>query len=319
MEDGTMNAAALTMLPVERVERRGEPGASLLDDRHGYLGLGRSRTFPFPQYRADDEYSTVFFDQGEGHPIVLVHGLGANATHWELVVRDLVEDHRVVGLDLVGLGWSRKPRVQYTIDLLRDHLLDFLDRRGIRRATLVGHSMGGAVCLAAAVKRPCLVDALALICAAGVAPLPRWMRAVGPHVLHRGLLFPALGLGARFILRNVFVESPEDNPHVRWFYESALHDGPARNNLFDFARVGESLCADIIGRDYSAAFPSIKIPVLALWGDADKLSAIPSVLRSLGGLPRLRTVMLRRTGHMPMVERPEETLFHLRRFLSDPP
>lgn len=315
-----MNAAALTLVPQGRAEIRTSPaGAALLDDRDGYLGLGRSRTFPFPQYRDVDEHATVFFDEGEGHALVFVHGLGANATHWELLVKELVGEHRVAGLDLVGLGWSRKPRIRYTIDLLRDHLLSFLARRGIRRATLVGHSMGGAVCLAAAVKRPDLVDALVLMCAAGVAPLPRWMRTLGPHVLHRGLLFPMLGLGATFILNNVFVDRPEENPHVRWFHESSLHDEPSCANLHDFARVGESLCADVIGRDYSAHFPSIRIPVLALWGDHDKLSAIPSVLHALGGLPRLRTVMLPRTGHMPMVERPDETLFHLRRFLESPP
>jgi pimeloyl-ACP methyl ester carboxylesterase len=315
-----MNAAALTLLPQSWAEARRRPAtAELLDDRDGYLGLGRSHTFPFPQYRDDDKHATVFFDEGEGRTLVFVHGLGANATHWELIVNELVDDHRVAGLDLVGLGWSRKPRVPYTVDLLRDHLLSFLARRGIRRATLVGHSMGGAVCLAAAVKRPDLVEGLVLMCAAGVAPLPRWMRTLGPHVLHRGLLFPMLGLGAAFILNNVFVDRPDENPHVRWFHESSLHDEPSRANLYDFARVSESLCADVIGRDYSAHFPSIKIPVLALWGDADKLSAIPSVLRALGGLPRLRTVMLRRTGHLPMVERPDETLFHLKRFLENPP
>ena len=78
-------------------------------------------------------------------------------------------------------------------------------------------------------------------------------------------------------------------------------------------------CVDIIGRDYSPHFASMHIPVMALWGDRDKLTSVGSVLKRLDGLPRLRTVMLRRTGHMPMIERPEETLFHLRRFLESPP
>ena len=314
-----MNAAALTSVPLARTEGERPREYERLDESKGYLGLGRSRTFPFPQYVSDDEYATVFFDEGYGRPLVFVHGLGANATHWELVARELVDSHRVAGLDLVGLGWSRKPDVRYTIDLLRDHLLSFVEERGIRRATFVGHSMGGAVVLAAALERPELVDGLVLIGAAGVAPLPRWMRLAAPIALNRAFLFPFLGLGAEFILRNVFVDSPEENPHVRWFYESALHDNPARTNLFDFARVSESLCADILERDYSPRFASLTIPVLAIWGEADKLATVGPVLKRLRRLRRLRTVMMPRTGHMPMVERPEETLFHIERFLSNPP
>jgi pimeloyl-ACP methyl ester carboxylesterase len=117
----------------------------------------------------------------------------------------------------------------------------------------------------------------------------------------------------------VFVEGPEENPGVRWFHESALRDGPGAHNLMAFARVCESLCVDVARRDYSRFFPQMRVPTLAIWGDHDKLTHVGSVLRRLGDIPRLRTVLLKRTGHMPMIERPEETLFHLERFLASPP
>ena len=123
-----------------------------------WRGLGRSSTFPFPQYVADDAHQTVYFDHGEGESLVFVHGLGASLTNWEQIIEPLAEGRRVLGLDLVGCGWTAKPRIDYTVDVLRDHLLGFLERRGVRRATLVGHSMGGAVVLAAAIARPDLVD-----------------------------------------------------------------------------------------------------------------------------------------------------------------
>lgn len=299
--------------------RREAPADLPLREGGPLLGLGRSTTFPLPQYVADDEYRTVYFDEGEGETIVLVHGLGANCTHWEPLVRELVGRYRVVGLDLVGCGWSRKPYVKYTIDLLRDHLLGFLDRRGIRRATLVGHSMGGAVVLAAALERPGLVDGLVLIDAAGVAPLPAWMRVSARFMLQRELLLPLLGLGAGFILDNVFVDPPDRNEHVRWFRDSSMKDERDLRNLRDFARVSESLCRDVVARDYAASFAHIHAPVLALWGDHDKLTTLTGVLDRLGGIRRLRTVVLKGCGHMPMVERPSETLFHLERFLSSPP
>jgi pimeloyl-ACP methyl ester carboxylesterase len=294
------------------------PRPEPLDETGPFLGMGRSLTFPFPQWRDVDEHRTVFFDEGQGHPIVLVHGLGGNATHFEPLLPVLVKRYRIVGLDLVGLGWTAKPNVSYRLEMLRDHLLDFLDRHHLVRPTLVGHSLGGAVCLSAALARPGSFHSLALLCAAGVAPLPRWMRLAAPVFLRRWLLFPTLALGANFILDNVFVDSPRANPHVRWFRESVLRDDRGYPNLYDFARVCESLCDDIAGRDFSQQLGSLELPVLAIWGDRDKLTCRGSVLREVGRIRRIRTVVMR-CGHMPMVERPSDTLFQLQRLLDQPP
>lgn len=294
-------------------------GVEPLDEGNGFLGMGRSHTFPFRQWRDDDEFRTVFFDEGHGHPIVFVHGLGGNATHFEFLLGDLLRDYRVVGLDLVGCGWSCKPERTYTVSLLRDHLLSFLERRGIERATLVGHSLGGAVCLAAALERPGQFESLALLCAAGVAPLPKWMRAAAPLFLRRHVLLPTLGLGADFIVKNVFVDSAEQNPHVRWFRDSAMRDDPGYPNLRAFARVCETLCRDVVAGDFSERLTSLHLPVLGIWGDTDKLTCRSGVLRNLSRIRQVRTVVLRRCGHMPMIERPQETLFHLRRLLECPP
>ena len=294
------------------------PGVERLDESE-FLGMGRSISFPFPQWRDSDSHRTVFFDEGRGHPIVFVHGLGANATHFEHVVRPLSRAYRVVGLDLVGCGWTRKPRVRYSVDLLRDHLLSFLDRRGIRRATLVGHSMGGAVCLAAALARPGLADGVVLMCAAGVARLPLYMRVAAPVMLRRQILHPFFSLGFDFIIRNVFVDNEHENEYVRWFRQSMLRDAPGNPSLRDFVRVCETLCPDVARRDYSPHFPRFPAPVLGIWGDHDHLTSLGPVLMNLGRIPRVRTVVVPRAGHMPMVERPAETVFHLQRFIEDPP
>jgi pimeloyl-ACP methyl ester carboxylesterase len=316
-------SSVLPLRPVRPSARLRQPLAPArprpLDESGPFEGIGRSLTFPFAQWRDVDEHETVFFDEGEGHPLVFVHGLGGNATHFEPILGDLVHRYRVIGLDLVGLGWTRKPRVDYTIDLLRDHLLSFLDRHDIRRPTLIGHSLGGAVCLGAALERPGEFRSLALLCAAGVAPLPTWMRAAAPLFLRERLLFYTLGLGANFILDNVFVDRQERSPYVRWFRQSALRDDPGAPNLREFARVCETLCTDVARRDFSRRLGELELPVLALWGDRDRLTHQRGVLRQIGQIRRLRTVVLRRCGHMPMIERPQETLYQLERLLEHPP
>jgi pimeloyl-ACP methyl ester carboxylesterase len=285
----------------------------------GLLGMGRSWSFPFSQWRANDAFRTVFFDSGQGTTLVFVHGLGGNITHFEPLLARLTGRYRLAGLDLVGCGWSRKPHWSYDLALLRDHLLSFLDQRGIGRVTLVGHSLGGAVCLAAALQRPGQVDGLVMLCGAGVAPLPRWMRLAGPVFLHRHLLLPTLVLGAEFIVRNVFVDSAEDNANVRWFRQTAMVDDPTYPNLRDFARVSESLCRDLLNHDFADQLATLPMPVLGIWGEQDKLTCVPSNIDHLRRIPRARTVILPSCGHMPMVERPEPTAFHLERFLHSPP
>lgn len=294
-------------------------GPERIDMHAGPVSMGRSPTFPFPQWRADDEWRTAYFDEGEGEPIVFVHGLGGNITHWEAVARDFVRDHRVIGLDSVGAGATAKPPGRYTVDRLRDHLLAFLDDRGLDRVTLVGHSLGGTVCLAAALARPELARRLVLLGAAGLAPLPRWMRLGAPLVLHRHVLFPALQLSANFILDNCFVDHMDDNPHVAHFRRSSLRDAPGFPHLRDFARVSASLCRDVVKRDYGPRLAELRMPVLAVWGAADRLVALPGVADALKRFRRARVVILPNTGHLPMIERPADVVTHLRRFLADPP
>jgi pimeloyl-ACP methyl ester carboxylesterase len=132
-------------------------------------------------------------------------------------------------------------------------------------------------------------------------------------------LFPIMALGAEFIVHNVFVDRPEQNPYVRWFAESSMRDEPGYPNFYEFTRVCETLAADVANHDFSAELAGLALPVLALYGDHDKLTCQGSVLKAVGRIPRVRTVILRRCGHMPMIERPHETLFHLDRFLRTPP
>ncbi len=294
-------------------------GLELLDEKGMCLGIGRSRSFSFPQWRDRDPMRTVFFDEGRGYPVVLVHGLGANATHWEYVAEGLVGGYRVLGLDMAGCGWNLKPRQEYSVELLTDHLIDFLDRRGIDQCTLVGHSLGGMVCLGATLRQPWRVRSLGLVGAAGVAPLPKWMKMGGKFFLKEEILFKTLCIGAEFILKNVFVESADENPNVKAFCESAMRDLPGYPNLRDFARVCESLCKDVVRRDYSARLHELNIPVVGIWGDGDKLTPIPTILENLGKIPQVRSVIIKGCGHMPMVEKPMETLYHLQRFLQKPP
>ena len=88
-----------------------------------------------------------FLERGEGPAVLFVHGLTGSYRHWEHLVDALAEDHRVLAPDLFGHGQSAKPMGDYSLGGHAATLRDLLDRLGIDRVTLVGHSLGGGIAM----------------------------------------------------------------------------------------------------------------------------------------------------------------------------
>ncbi len=107
---------------------------------------------------------------GPGVPVVLLHGLGADLGGWMFTQPALAEGRRTIALDLPGHGGSDKDVGPGDPARFIDAIADALDRLGIDRAHLVGHSLGGAMAAGLARRQPERVAGLTLIAPAGVAP-----------------------------------------------------------------------------------------------------------------------------------------------------
>ncbi|HEX2772657.1 MAG TPA: alpha/beta hydrolase [Micromonosporaceae bacterium] len=94
-------------------------------------------------------------------PMVLLHALGEDAHSWDVVVDEFARAFRVFAIDLRGHGESDRPGV-YSFELMRDDVLAVLDRLGLNRVTMVGHSMGGIVAYLIAEREPHRIDRLIL-------------------------------------------------------------------------------------------------------------------------------------------------------------
>lgn len=91
-------------------------------------------------------YRFAYRMAGKGESaVVLIHGIGDSSATWADVIPGLAARHRVVAPDLLGHGASAKPRGDYSPGAYANGLRDLLSALGIERATLVGHSLGGAV------------------------------------------------------------------------------------------------------------------------------------------------------------------------------
>ncbi|MBA0581700.1 hypothetical protein Gorai_023873, partial [Gossypium raimondii] len=79
--------------------------------------------------------------QGEGFPIVLIHGFGASAFHWRYNIPELAKNYKVYAIDLLGFGWSEKAIIEYDAMIWRDQVVDFLKEVVKEPTVLVGNSI----------------------------------------------------------------------------------------------------------------------------------------------------------------------------------
>jgi len=94
-------------------------------------------------------------------PLVLLHGLGSQASTWDTVAAEFAKHFRVLAIDQRGHGDSDRPG-EYSFELMRDDILGVLDRLGLDRINLLGHSMGGTVAYLIAEKEPGRIGRLIL-------------------------------------------------------------------------------------------------------------------------------------------------------------
>ena len=225
---------------------------------------------------------TVHYEvAGEGPAVVLIHGLSGSGRWWAYNVPALAQQYQVYNVDLIGFGRSRGQRL-----VLREAgnwLAEWLQVAEIKRAHLVGHSMGGyiatevAATAPEAVRRLVLVDALVL--------------PMGPGLVRHAL---DLAQAIRFVSPNFLPVLVGD----------ALRAGP---------RTMWQATQEVLSADLSDQLGAVQVETLVIWGEKDSLLD-PEVGRKLAEqLPRASFVCVEGAGHNPMWDRPQ----HFNKLLLD--
>jgi pimeloyl-ACP methyl ester carboxylesterase len=236
----------------------------------------------------------------QGRPLILVHGFSVPNYVFDKTSADLAaQGFRVIRFDLYGRGWSARPDVDYDRELFANQVLELMDTLQIARADLLGLSMGGAIAGRFAAGHPERVRSVVL-----VAPLTR------PHDISV-MAWPGVGewLTRAWFLPSLAANQLEDFPHPErvpgWaerFRPQMQYDGFGRailstirhlsntSSVPDFEKVGKS-----------------GLPVLLVWGEADKTVPYAEHLDVQRAIPQAQFVSLPGLGHMTVVEDPEAT------------
>ena len=121
------------------------------------------------KYTTVNGIKTRYCACGEQGPVILlIHGFVGSIEHWTTNIEALAKNHRVYALDMIGFGYTDKPQnLEYNDELFVQFIKNFIDTLGLKKINLIGHSLGGAVCLGFAIKYPVLLSKLVLVSSAG--------------------------------------------------------------------------------------------------------------------------------------------------------
>jgi pimeloyl-ACP methyl ester carboxylesterase len=134
----------------------------------------------------------------KGSAIVCIHGLTANHTCWASVADVLSPAHRLIAYDLRGRGESDKPEKGYSLALHGEDLLGLLDHFGLKKAVLVGHSLGAHIAVRFAAVHPERVARLVLV-DGGIDVRAEVLDSLRPAISRLGVEFPSLDMFLGFM------------------------------------------------------------------------------------------------------------------------
>ena len=253
---------------------------------------------------------TIFYAvAGEGPPLLLIHGFGGEIWVWEKQVSALSQRYRLYIPDLLGYGYSDRPKVDYTPTLFIDSIRQLMDHLGVHRASLIGNSMGGGIAWAFALSHPERVDKLVLIDSIPPDLLPevrnpsfRWFLAIRNLPLLPSL---AVSLHTRGMLRTTLKEMVHDD---RLITDAVVERQYQIGRIGGTGRVMTSTARQVAEvKRHEGALAALAKPTLIIWGEQDEVFAV-SVGKQLHSLIKTSELLVvKDSGHMPMWERPDET------------
>lgn len=252
----------------------------------------------------------VYSDGGSGEPLVLLHGLGASRSTFDMVASRLVRRYRVLIPDLPGFGESGlAPDGDYGIDAQVAWVERFVTRLGLESFHLGGNSMGGWIAAAYAAKYPQKVQSLWLLAAAGTEEMLETEAVKVRRQEGRYLLLSRSIAEFDQVMERIFYRAPPLPLALRW--------AGARLSASKFdlhSQIFDQLLDR--GEDYRLEphLPRITAPTLLVWGAHDSVVPLSVMDRFAALVPRAKPVVMEEVGHVPQMEAPMRVVADYLRF-----
>lgn len=284
-----------------------------------------SYSLPVLKLAVEEGVDIGYVEAGKGRTLVLLHGLGGNISHWEPVIAILSKHYHVLALDFPGYGTSGNTIQDTSRNILNfyaDIVAKFIRKKGIRRVTLIGHSMGGQVSIISSLKHPKLIKKLVLVASAGLETFTQkeadiLIAATQPRIFE---MQDEAAIRASF--KNNFYEIPAKA-------EVLIQDRLRLKNCSGFKNYTEVVAAGVKGmlnQPVRSMLKDLKQPVLVIFGNNDALIPNPYLHSSLSlkqlvketvaDIGTSSVVLIPNAGHLVQYEKPGELSTAIQQFLK---
>jgi pimeloyl-ACP methyl ester carboxylesterase len=262
-----------------------------------------------------------YLEAGSGPVLLLIHGMAGTFENWQSVIEPLARHHTVIAPDLPGHGGSAPGGGDYSLGSLAAGLRDLLVTLGHKRATLVGHSLGGGIAMQFSYQFPEVTERLVLVSSGGLGP------EVSPILRAAALpgadLFIATTAGASqrvggAIGRGLGAIGLRPNPDIAEVARgyTSLADPDRRAAFLATLR-------SVIGTGGQRVHAGDRlylaegVPVLIIWGARDPIIPVSHGEAAHEAIPGSRLEIFDGVGHLPQLEAPARFVTVLERFLEE--
>jgi pimeloyl-ACP methyl ester carboxylesterase len=239
---------------------------------------------------------------GTGTPVILIHGYTSTLYTWRLNQPELATRFSVWSLDLPGFGYSDKPKdFSYTLSGYADFMVKFMDAVGIKKAVLVGNSMGGGVAMETYLKYPERVEKLVLIDSMGYPHK-------GGFILFTLMRYPVIGdvlmsFNYRWVIR--------DSLKSGVYYDNGFVTDDVVDSYYNVYKTENGRKAPLwVGRGISEAadlnpekIKTITVPTLIIWGKEDTIIPVSDAELFGRDIKDSKVVVIPEAGHLPHEEK----------------
>lgn len=237
-----------------------------------------------------DNLNIEYLDEGEGYPVLLLHGWGASYDTYRGVINTLKDRHRVIAINFPGCGNSDTMENPWTLDDYCDLVLKFIKTLNIENPIMFGHSHGGRVTMKMVADSMVSPPKIVLLDSAGLIPKKsfrqKW-RAKSFKIIKRILTLPVIKSFSGGLLEK-----------ARRHYGSADYNAAPP--------VLRQTMVSLVNTDLRDIIHKISCPTLLIWGENDTATPLSDakIIESL--IPDCGLCVIKGTGHFSFCERPFE-------------
>jgi pimeloyl-ACP methyl ester carboxylesterase len=255
--------------------------------------------------------------EGEGFPIVLIHGTASSLHTWDAWTKELKKTNTIIRMDLPAFGLTGPNKsADYSIKSYTTFLDQFLNEIAIDSFHLAGNSLGGNIAWNYAAEHPNKVNKLILVDASGLPtnkPQPAVFKMAKTPVVSNLFLYVTPKFFINKNMQEVYADDTKiTDDLVSRYHKMALREGN-RQAFIDRARMDFKLGS----KANIDKLKSIRNSTLLIWGAQDNWIPLDNGKRMDSVMQNSKLVVLEYSGHVPMEENPEESLAIFKQFLND--